>query len=87
TGADDSAYMPDLTSYDYDAPIKESGDVDNLKFTALRRVIKKYNSASLPSIPSNSEKRSYGRVEVQKIASLYEIVDSICDSMEVVEAK
>ncbi|KAJ8637854.1 hypothetical protein MRB53_012121 [Persea americana] len=87
TGADDSAYMPDLTSYDYDAPIKESGDVDNLKFTALRRVIKKYNRASLPSIPSNSEKRSYGRVEVQKIASLYEIVDSICDSMEVVEAK
>lgn len=56
-------------------------------FSALRRVIKKYNRASLPSIPSNSEKRSYGRVEVQKIASLYEIVDSICDSMEVVEAK
>ncbi|KAK8353256.1 hypothetical protein V6Z12_A05G145400 [Gossypium hirsutum] len=37
TGADESDYKPDLTSYDYDAPITESGDVDNAKFKAIRR--------------------------------------------------
>lgn len=56
-------------------------------FSALRRVIKKYNRVSLPSFPSNNKKRSYGRVEVRKIASFYEIVDCICDSVEVVEAE
>ncbi|GMP35112.1 hypothetical protein CsSME_00007698 [Camellia sinensis var. sinensis] len=32
TGANESDYKPDLTSYDYDAPIQETGDVDNAKF-------------------------------------------------------
>ncbi|OMO66266.1 Glycoside hydrolase, family 35 [Corchorus olitorius] len=32
TGVDVSDYKPDLTSYDYDAPISESGDVENEKF-------------------------------------------------------
>ncbi|MBA0633795.1 hypothetical protein Godav_024441 [Gossypium davidsonii] len=35
TGADESDYKPDLTSYDYDAPITESGDVDNAKFKGI----------------------------------------------------
>ncbi|KAJ4884437.1 Beta-galactosidase 17 [Raphanus sativus] len=45
TGSDEFDYKPDLTSYDYDAPIKESGDIDNPKFKALQKVIKKYNAA------------------------------------------
>ncbi|KAL4554058.1 hypothetical protein LXL04_039832 [Taraxacum kok-saghyz] len=35
----ESNYLADLTSYDYDAPISESGDVDGAKFKALRSVI------------------------------------------------
>ncbi|KAL0917882.1 hypothetical protein M5K25_012983 [Dendrobium thyrsiflorum] len=35
TGQNDSDYKADLTSYDYDAPIKESGDVDNPKFEGM----------------------------------------------------
>ncbi|CAL5327885.1 unnamed protein product [Camellia sinensis] len=35
TGANESDYKPDLTSYDYDAPIQETGDVDNAKFKVL----------------------------------------------------
>ncbi|KAF8393544.1 hypothetical protein HHK36_021788 [Tetracentron sinense] len=87
TGADESDYKPDLTSYDYDAPIKESGDVDNSKFEALRRVIKQYSRASLPSIPSNNEKTGYGRIKVQKTASLFDVLDIICDPIDVVESE
>ncbi|XP_077210124.1 beta-galactosidase 17 [Tasmannia lanceolata] len=86
TGESDSEFKPDLTSYDYDAPIKESGDVDNMKFKALRSVIERHSGVSLPPIPSNNEKRRYGHVRVQKIASLFEVLDTICDPMEVVEA-
>jgi len=35
TGQDESDYKPDLTSYDYDAPIKEHGDVHNSKYKGM----------------------------------------------------
>ncbi|XP_052176984.1 beta-galactosidase 17 isoform X2 [Diospyros lotus] len=73
--ADGSDYKPDLTSYDYDAPIQESGDVDNAKFKALRRVINKYSRLSLPSVPSNNEKIGYGRIQLQKTAFLFDILN------------
>ncbi|XP_043704468.1 beta-galactosidase 17 isoform X2 [Telopea speciosissima] len=76
TGIDDSDYKPDLTSYDYDAPIKESGDVDNSKFIALRRVIQRYSSVSLPPIPSNNGRRGYGHIKMQKVASLFDVLDA-----------
>ncbi|KAJ0008036.1 hypothetical protein Pint_28945 [Pistacia integerrima] len=47
TGVDDSDYKPDLTSYDYDAPIKESGDVDNAKF---KDVVQSENPISMESV-------------------------------------
>ncbi|XP_049412241.1 beta-galactosidase 17 isoform X2 [Solanum stenotomum] len=76
TGADETDYKPDLTSYDYDAPIKESGDIDNPKYQALRRVIAKYTAAPLPSVPSNTEKKAYGLIKLQKTKSLFNIVDT-----------
>ncbi|XP_015079424.1 beta-galactosidase 17 [Solanum pennellii] len=76
TGADETDYKPDLTSYDYDAPIKESGDIDNPKYQALRRVIAKYTAVPLPSVPSNTEKKAYGLIKLQKTKSLFNIVDT-----------
>ncbi|OVA08159.1 Glycoside hydrolase [Macleaya cordata] len=87
TGSDASDYKPDITSYDYDAPIKESGDVDNAKFKALREVIKKYSTISLPQIPPNNEKKGYGQIKVQKLASLFDVLHTICNPKDVVEAK
>ncbi|KAF3328367.1 Beta-galactosidase 8 [Carex littledalei] len=69
---DESAYKPDLTSYDYDAPIKEYGDVNNAKYKELRKVIRKYAAAPLPSFPSNILREAYGIVKLNKIFSLFE---------------
>ncbi|KAK9734499.1 hypothetical protein RND81_04G143700 [Saponaria officinalis] len=74
TGSTESDYKPDLTSYDYDAPIRESGDVNNAKFRAIRRVIKKYAAANLPPIPSNNKKAEYGYVQLSKVSSLFDII-------------
>ncbi|CAN4098514.1 unnamed protein product [Withania somnifera] len=76
TGADETDYKPDLTSYDYDAPIKESGDIDNPKYQALRRVIAKYAAAPLALVPSNNEKKAYGLIKLQKTKTLFNIVDT-----------
>lgn len=77
TGAGESDYKPDLTSYDYDAPIREFGDVDNAKFKVLQRVIQQYNSAeSLPPLPPNNEKTGYGSFLLQKTAFLFDMLDT-----------
>ncbi|XP_059640002.1 beta-galactosidase 17 [Cornus florida] len=86
TGANESDYKPDLTSYDYDAPIKESGDVDNAKFKALRKVINQYNAASLSSVPSNNEKTGYGLIQLQKTSFLFDTF-YIKDQIDVVESE
>ncbi|KAM3747339.1 hypothetical protein ACB098_05G027500 [Castanea mollissima] len=83
---DESVYMADITSYDYDAPIRESGDVDNAKFKALRRVIEAYSAVPLPSVPFNNEKTGYGRIHLQKKEFLLDIVDRI-SSTDVVESE
>lgn len=87
TGQSESDYKADLTSYDYDAPIRESGDVDNPKFKALRRVLQKYSRVALPPVPSNNGRTSYGLVKVSKLASFFEVLDNVCYPTEVVEAE
>ena len=43
-------YQPDLTSYDYDAPINEQGQ-PTPKYFALRKLISKYVSYKIPEVP------------------------------------
>ncbi len=56
-------YKPDVTSYDYDAPINEMGQATP-KYYALRKLIGSYlpKKQKLPEIP-----RSYPSIEIQKI--------------------
>lgn len=86
TGGKESDYKPDLTSYDYDAPISESGDVDSTKFKALRRVISRYTATSLPSVPLNNEKAGYGHIQLEKTASLFDVLNSK-DHISIVESE
>ena len=45
TGASDfgAAYQPQITSYDYDAPLDEAGD-PTVKFYAIRNLLAKVNT-------------------------------------------
>lgn len=74
-----SDFQPDITSYDYDAPIREDGDVDNPKFKALRDVIGRYSQSPLPDIPPKVESKSYGKLQLQKITSLFEALELLSE--------
>ncbi|XP_030490612.2 beta-galactosidase 17 [Cannabis sativa] len=74
TGSDESDYKADLTSYDYDAPIRETGDINNAKFKALRRVIEKYAGQSLPPVPPDNEKIGYGSIHLTKTGNLLDML-------------
>ncbi|KAJ0788283.1 putative beta-galactosidase [Helianthus annuus] len=80
--AQQSDYDADLTSYDYDAPISESGDVDGAKFKALRGVIAKYSATSLPPVPLNNKKTGYGRIQLEKTSSLFNTLDLSTKAIE-----
>uniref|UniRef100_A0A1J3KAF8 Beta-galactosidase n=1 Tax=Noccaea caerulescens TaxID=107243 RepID=A0A1J3KAF8_NOCCA len=85
TGSQESDYKPDLTSYDYDAPIKESGDIDNPKFQAIQKVIKKYNAAPHSVIPSNKQRKAYGSIKMHMTTSLVDLL-SMVDPADVISS-
>ncbi|XP_063821718.1 multifunctional protein r isoform X2 [Ostrinia nubilalis] len=59
-----NSYTPDITSYDYDAPLTEAGD-PTPKYYAIRDVLKQYNfeAKDIPE-PTPSSKGAYGTVTV-----------------------
>ena len=49
-GANSPGFAPDVTSYDYDAPINEYG-LATPKFWELRTMMQKYSTKKLPNVP------------------------------------
>lgn len=50
---------------------------------ALRRVIHECTGTPLHPLPSDIEKASYGLLKLQKVASLFDIIDNISDPLKV----
>ena len=49
-GANSPGFAPDVTSYDYDAPISEQG-LATPKYYELRQMMQKYSDKKLPAVP------------------------------------
>ena len=62
------------TSYDYQAPISEAGDITS-KFHAMRALIARHLSVSAFAVPSNASKRAYGRVAMRAVSDLTHVLD------------
>ncbi len=59
--------QPDLTSYDYDAPVSEAGWVTP-KFDSIRNVIRKHVSHEIPQAPKPYPVIAIGSVKLTKVA-------------------
>jgi len=66
-------YEPDITSYDYDAPINEQGRVTK-KYTALRDLIASYlpKGKKLPAIPEAIPTTTIAPVQMETYSSIWE---------------
>ncbi|XP_018301742.1 beta-galactosidase [Mycetomoellerius zeteki] len=62
-------YSPQLTSYDYDAPLTEAGD-PTPKYFAIRDVIGRYLPLPNMSLPTASPKGNYGPVLLEPVLKL-----------------
>ncbi|POI31803.1 hypothetical protein CIB84_004446, partial [Bambusicola thoracicus] len=72
-------YMSQPTSYDYDAPLSEAGDLTE-KYFALREVIGMYNQLPEGLIPPTTPKFAYGKVRLQKVGTVVEVLDRLSPS-------
>uniref|UniRef100_A0A8C3UM92 Beta-galactosidase n=1 Tax=Catharus ustulatus TaxID=91951 RepID=A0A8C3UM92_CATUS len=72
-------YMPQPTSYDYDAPLSEAGDLTE-KYFALREVIGMYKQLPEGLIPPTTPKFAYGKVCLQKASTVLEVLDGLSPS-------
>ncbi|XP_017787650.1 PREDICTED: beta-galactosidase-like [Habropoda laboriosa] len=66
-----NAYNPQLTSYDYDAPLTEAGD-PTPKYFEIRNVIARYLPLPNTSIPTVSPKGDYGSILLSPVLKLFE---------------
>lgn len=64
-------YQPDVTSYDYDAPINELGQATP-KYLALRELVQKYRKEPLPSIPEPFPVISFPDIKMQRYACIWD---------------
>ncbi|NXI54523.1 BGAL galactosidase, partial [Chloroceryle aenea] len=69
-------YMAQPTSYDYDAPLSEAGDLTE-KYFALREVIGMYKQLPEGLIPPSTPKFAYGKVRMEKVGTVVEVLDRL----------
>ena len=65
-----NSYVPELTTYDYDAPINEQGSATE-KYHNLRELLKKYINWDLPDIPNPIPIISIPPFKVEAVAQLF----------------
>ncbi len=81
-GANSPGFAPDVTSYDYDAPINEYGQPTE-KYWLLRKTMQKYSDQKLPSVPKAvADTISLPPMTLKRVAPLWCGVDSTAESHE-----
>ncbi|XP_072550992.1 beta-galactosidase-1-like protein 2 isoform X2 [Salminus brasiliensis] len=71
-GATDlTSYKPQINSYDYDAPLSESGDY-TIKYHLLRDLLRGLQNEELPRLPAVQNKQVYEPVVLSQHISLWE---------------
>lgn len=72
---DISPYEPQISSYDYDAPLDEAGNA-TAKFFKFREVIKKHLPATqtLPAVPVNKNTISIPSIQFTKTCSVFDVL-------------
>nr|CAD7194984.1 unnamed protein product [Timema douglasi] len=71
-------YQPDVSSYDYDAPLSEAGDYTE-KYHATKELIARYNHVKTrtPKLPSESHKKKYPETSIMYQLQFEQIIQKV----------
>ena len=78
---DDDNYQPDVTSYDYDSPLDESGR-PTPKYFALRKVIAQDTGVTPPPVPATPPTQAISGIKLDESASLWDALPTPVASHE-----
>lgn len=81
-GANSPGFAPDVTSYDYDAPISESGQYTP-KYDLLRSTLQKYSTSKLPKAPAAIKPIAIPEFEMSQVAPLWQNLPSSLHSKDI----
>lgn len=75
SSTDNRGYQPDTTSYDYDAPLSESGDY-TMKYVMVKTLLSQYNQIKtrIPQAPAISLKVEYPNLTISQSLVFNEII-------------
>lgn len=68
--------QPDMTSYDYDAPISEAGWATP-KYTAIRELMKKHVSYKIPEVPQPLPVIEIPEIKLSQTAALFDLKNKV----------
>ncbi|XP_044259370.1 beta-galactosidase-1-like protein 2 [Tribolium madens] len=73
--SDNSAYQPDTTSYDYDAPLSETGDYTD-KYHKVKQLVEKYNTVvtKIPQMPELTKRSVFPPVQMTEMLTLDDLI-------------
>ncbi|MHC5269835.1 glycoside hydrolase family 35 protein [Enterococcus sp. LJL98] len=71
---------PDVTSYDYDAPLTEWGEMTP-KYKAFREVIRQYVEIPEFELSTKIQRKNYGELKVAERVSLFETLNTISEKI------
>lgn len=76
---------PDVTSYDYDAPLSEDGQITE-KYKAFQKVIRKYRDFEEIPLSTEIKKKAYGEVKADCRLELFDILNELSEEKKCTEA-
>lgn len=72
----DGKLLPDVTSYDYDAPLSEDGQITE-KYLEFQKVISKFREIPEVEFTTPITRKLYGTLQVQEKAGLFDTLDTL----------
>lgn len=76
-----NGYQPTITSYDFDAPVSEAGDITP-KFHAFRKVLSKYTDIPDEPLPGPAPKLALGQVSLPNSVGLWDALATLSSPVE-----
>lgn len=73
---------PDVTSYDYDAPLSEDGKITE-KYRVFQSIIKKYRNFEEIPLSTKITQKAYGVVKAEKSVRLFDILPQLAQAQSV----
>ena len=72
-------FTPDVTSYDYDAPLSEDGKITE-KYRVFQEIIKKYRDFEEIPLSTKITQKAYGVVKAEKTVRLFDILPQLAQA-------